>query len=491
MKSLPTSEINANQLFKVFERSVHASVVRTLAKKTRFVVRSRKMEPFILFRALVDVFSSDKEFTLSSIYDRYIDLCIEQGLEYMKWEPFYDFLAKKEFLHFVKDLYSEVNREALKGEFSEGAELVKVLSEKFERLEGIELQDGSEIATNCKHYSGKITPQIKLHATLDVKSGAMHGSSVTKGIKSERDCISVTKLAYRLLIADAGYQSLKLFAQIARYKGLFLVKLTTNSALTVLEAYKTDKNGEIEKQEIITKDKTHPKGDNLKSSKFCDGLTHDSKVTTSNIKTEDGKKFEFRVVKFYLDENIANDKELTTGIDEFLYRGKMVRKRFVLLATNIPSEVLDAEQIAQLYRARWSVEIAFRMHKGFCGLKKTLTKSKTLSKALVVMSQIVYSLKLLLAQGMEKIVGKTLSPKKTAHYGTRPLNVLLSLLGSRRKCVNSIKLWSEKFSRMEKSRPSYINRIKGKGLSCVIECLRKEPKKLKGKSTDISTNYAS
>lgn len=143
-----------------------------------------------------------------------MDLCIEQGFEYMKWGPFYDFLEKKEFLQFVKDLYSEVNR--------------KVLSEKFERLEGIELQDGSEIATNCKHYSGKITPQIKLHATLDVKSGAMHGSCVTKGIKSERDCISVTKLAYRLLIADAGYQSLKLFAQIAIYKGLFLVKLTTN-----------------------------------------------------------------------------------------------------------------------------------------------------------------------------------------------------------------------------------------------------------------------
>lgn len=158
-----------------------------------------------------------------------MDLCIEQGFEYMKWGPFYDFLEKKEFLQFVKDLYSEVNREALKGELSEGAELVKVLSEKFERLEGIELQDGSEIATNCKHYSGKITPQIKLHATFDVKSGAMHSSCVTKGIKSERDCISVTKLAYRLLIADAGYQSLKLFAQIARYKGLFLVKLTTNS----------------------------------------------------------------------------------------------------------------------------------------------------------------------------------------------------------------------------------------------------------------------
>lgn len=62
------------------------------------------------------------------------------------------------------------------------------------------------------------------------------------------------------------------------------------------------------------------------------------------------------------------------------------------------------------------------------------------------MSQIVYSLKLMLAQGIEKIVGKTLSPKKTFHYGTRALNILLSLLESKRKYINSIKLWSEKFS---------------------------------------------
>lgn len=76
---------------------MQACVVRSLARESRFVVRSRKMDPFIMFRALVDVLSSDKEFTLTSIYDRYMDLCIEHGLEYMKLDPFYDLLAKKEF----------------------------------------------------------------------------------------------------------------------------------------------------------------------------------------------------------------------------------------------------------------------------------------------------------------------------------------------------------------------------------------------------------
>ena len=36
--------------------------------------------------------------------------------------------CKERVLQFVNDLYTEVNQETLKGEFSEGAELVKILS---------------------------------------------------------------------------------------------------------------------------------------------------------------------------------------------------------------------------------------------------------------------------------------------------------------------------------------------------------------------------
>lgn len=147
--------------------------------------------------------------------------------------------------------------------------------------------------------------------------------------------------------------------------------------------------------------------------------------------------------------------------------------------------------LAQLYRARWSVETGFRIYKGFSGLKKTLTKNKNLAKALVVMSQIVYTLKLLLAQGMERITSKVLSPKKTAHYGSIVLNEIMSLLTHKRKCLNSIKQWSERFSCWTKSKPSYINRLKGKGLSCIIEVLRKPPINLEGKSNGTSTSCVS
>ena len=61
----------------------------------------------------------------------------------------------------------------------------------------------------------------------------------------------------------------------------------------------------------------------------------------------------------------------------------------------------------------------------------------------------------------------------------------------KRMCLNSIKQWSERFSCWTKSKPSYINRLKGKGLSCIIDVLRKPPIKLEGKSIGTSTSCVS
>ena len=169
---------------------------------------------------------TDKEFSISSIYERYVQICIKEKLVFMKWEPFYEFLVKKEFVLFVEKLYVIVNTTALEQDFSEVAELVKILKERLSNLKGIVLQDGSEVATNSSSYKGKITPQIKLHATLDLGSLAMRKSKIISGVKSERACISVSQLANYLLIADAGYPALKLFRSIEYYHGYYLIKLT-------------------------------------------------------------------------------------------------------------------------------------------------------------------------------------------------------------------------------------------------------------------------
>lgn len=55
MQSLSKKNINTKQLFDIFLQAVQSSVVRTIARDSRFIVRSRKMDPFILLRAFVEV----------------------------------------------------------------------------------------------------------------------------------------------------------------------------------------------------------------------------------------------------------------------------------------------------------------------------------------------------------------------------------------------------------------------------------------------------
>lgn len=61
MQSLSKKDINTKQLFDIFLQAVQSSVVITIARDSRFIVRSRKMDPFILLRAFVEVMETDKE----------------------------------------------------------------------------------------------------------------------------------------------------------------------------------------------------------------------------------------------------------------------------------------------------------------------------------------------------------------------------------------------------------------------------------------------
>ena len=70
-------------------------------------------------------------------------------------------------------------------------------------------------------------------------------SSITSGVASERKEISLYKLENRLLLADAGYPSKKLFPKIAHAKGYYLIKLKSGSALEVVSYNQYNADGTV------------------------------------------------------------------------------------------------------------------------------------------------------------------------------------------------------------------------------------------------------
>lgn len=473
-----TKDLAPYKEFLSFFNSFFSDIkLRTLAFQTKFIVRSRKMHPELLMQSLVAAFSSDKEFTLSSIYQDYKLRCKELDLPYMSWEPFYDFLQKKEFLAMIKELLNSVNAAALKGKFSDAAKLTEVLQKRIPKLKDILLQDGSEVSTNCSKYKGTKDPQIKIHRTMSLTSMAETHRSVTSGVKSERDEICVSTLKNKLLIADAGYPANHLFYKIDKNGGYFLIKIRTNSAMQVTSAVRFKSDGTVEKQDVILKDQEHRYGEHLKSPKFCDGCNHDFKVKVRlrEDESKDCVDFSYRVIKLYLSEEELRENDQQVNIETYESRGKTYRRYFVLLATNLPCDAVDLMQLAELYRARWSIEISFRMLKGFCGFKRTLTKDPTLAKALVYVSELVYALKLLFAQQLEKLTQEQLSPKKTFHYMTNAMQSILFSLKATRKALKLLQGLVEVASKWTKSKCSYINRTRGKAMSIIIDKISQPP----------------
>ena len=135
----------------------------------------------------------------------------------------------------------------------------------------------------------------------------------------------------------------------------------------------------------------------------------------------------------------------------------------------------DAIQVSELYRSRWQIEISFRILKGFCTLKKISSTKKNLVKAFIYQSQIVYLLKAITGQQLQKMVGQPLSPKKVAKFLNAHLIKLFNLINSAKPIVNYLTKKVKLFARWTKESPSYINRVRGKSMQHIIDVVKQDP----------------
>lgn len=444
----PRSDLSSNSLSSLLQSVLSDLEINNLAHDTKLVVRSRLFDPAVFIYTVIGILNRDKEFTLRNIHYEYTCNMLKKGKESLSWEPFYDFLDKKQMPVFLKSLCDRLNEISIKEVLSDTKELVDALRLKLPNLTDILIQDGSEIACNCREYKGKFEDanEAKLHRTLSLSSFTELCSSITSGVASERKEISLYKLENRLLLADAGYPSKKLFPKIALAKGYYLIKLKSGSALEVVSYNQYNADGTVtEFKNVKTRFNTYYK---IKDKFFNQKCTFDFEVLTAEGSIQ-------RIVAVY---NEALDKH-------------------VYFATNIPKDTLDAIQIGELYRARWQVEISFRILKGFCSLKKCNTRKSGIVQALIYLSQIVYLLKLIIGQQLQKAADTTFSPKKLVNrIKCHFMDIIELALDSAERLKSYIERHLELFKTYTKSAPSFTNRMRGKSIRHIIEVVSKTPR---------------
>lgn len=117
-------DLSANQLLKSLGSVLSDAQITKLAHDTKLVVRSRLFSPTIFLKTVIDILNRDKEFTLRSIHYEYSDNAAKEGLDILSWEPFYDFLDKKQIPVFLGAIKDALDAEAIEGSLSDSNLLV-------------------------------------------------------------------------------------------------------------------------------------------------------------------------------------------------------------------------------------------------------------------------------------------------------------------------------------------------------------------------------
>lgn len=167
----------------------------------------------------------------------YSETCDDEPLS---WEPFYDFLAKPQFLPYVESILEICKARALKTRaFSEFSELVQTLHERT-GIDDILAHDGSEVpmsnnALGVENYYVN-APALKLHASVSLLSFCTLYNAFTPGQADERINLcddEVNTLRNKLFTCDAGYCSDNVYEKVMSQGGFFLIKLRGNCGFKV------------------------------------------------------------------------------------------------------------------------------------------------------------------------------------------------------------------------------------------------------------------
>lgn len=221
------------------------------------------------------------------------------------------------------------------------------------RFNGVYVQDGStvvlpaalaEVWRGCGGNPGQGTAALKLEVRLDMLSGSLHGPYLQAGYLP--DCqaptqrLSVPPGALRL--ADLGYWSLEVFKTVGAASGFWLSRMNSQTAVFDASERRWDLIRLLEAQ----------------SSPEID------------ISVELGaqERLPARLLAIRVPQEIADLRRMRMK-KEARHQGKAVSAAQLRLAdwtvfvTNVPAELLTLHAALVVARARWQIELVFKLWK--------------------------------------------------------------------------------------------------------------------------------
>lgn len=303
--------------------------VRQTAKETGLVKRERKVDPVVMLWVLAMSFGVRLQRTLASLkrnYEKQADTSLSDSSWYERFTPELVAFLRECVIRGVEELAQQPKRE---------------LQPKLSQFKDILIQDSTI---------------VRLHESLAEKWPAVRTRKVAAGVKVSMLVSAVSDgpkrvslygertnevktlrigpwVRDRILLIDMGFFKYHLFTRITENGGSFVTRLKgTADPLIVSENLELRGN----KVEVV--------------NEYLSDVLPKLKRQVLDVNVE--VTFNRRKYKGKQRKDTANFRLVAIYNDE--------EKKYHAYLTNIPADVLSAEDIAALYSARWNVELIFK-----------------------------------------------------------------------------------------------------------------------------------
>ena len=328
-------------------------LLRKTAKETGLIKRERKIDPTIIFWVLTLGFGVRLQRTLASLKRQY-EIEAKTTLSDSSW--YYRFTPELvEFLHQcvihgIEELAKEPGRN---------------LSQKLERFQDVLIQDSTIVRLHsslAEHFPAARTRTIAAGVKVSVLVSAIANGPKTVALYAEKTAeIKTLKIGPwikdRILLVDLGFYKTQMFARVIENGGFFVSRIKKNMDPL-----------------IVSIEEGMPK---KKRKEFI------GKTVNECLTKLPGKNIDV-IVKIAFKRRAYKGKQKQ---DEMKVRLVAVynedEEKYHIYITNIRKDILDAEDIAKLYGARWDIELLFKELKSKYALDVLETKNVQVIEALI------------------------------------------------------------------------------------------------------------
>ncbi|MGC2034455.1 MAG: IS4 family transposase [Thermoplasmata archaeon] len=348
----------ADDYLKAFLALFPPRVVQRIARESGFVRRHRKLDPVAFLYTLAFETGPQLQRTLDGLRDAYNkrtpDPILSTGGSYERFTPeLVEFLRRCVAYGLAQLQVAPGNR----------------LTPKLARFTDLLIQDSTVIrlfaalakvyppTRLAKNTRSKRTAGVKVATLFSARANGPARLELFPETTSEIDTLKVgTWVKGSVVLTDLGFYKHQGFARIEENGGFYLSRLKANANPLLLGSHLVHRGQAIE----------------LEGKRW----------------SEVGPRLHREVL----------DAEVELSFQRRAYRGRHrgdtlrarlvavwdeVHREYPTYVTNIPTEVLTAEEVAELYRCRWSVELLFKEAKGSFHLDRVATGNRYVAESLI------------------------------------------------------------------------------------------------------------